>query len=101
MVFLRRAGLAFAFLALALVLAAGTLGKGPVEWVRGELGWRAMPEETAPQISNVLDAAYEDAAGDALAQLAAMRAEEGVPGATAAVAIDGTLQQRAGPILMR
>jgi len=91
MVFLRRAGLAFAFLALALVLAAGTLGKGPVGWVRGELGWRAMPEETAPQISNVLDAAYEDAAGDALAQLAAMRAEEGVPGATAAVAIDGTL----------
>lgn len=70
--------------AIGAVIAAGF-------WLRGEFGWEVLPLEPAPQISKVLDPAYDEAARAALAQLEAMRAEEGVPGATAAVAIDGAL----------
>jgi len=59
--------------------------------VPGCLGWRSLPEEPAPQITIALDPAFGEAASEALAQLEAMRVEEGVPGATAAVAIDGVL----------
>ena len=71
-------------LAVAAVAAAGF-------WLRGELGWSALPEEAAPQVSTAFDPRYADAAREALSALEAMRAQEGVPGATAAVAIDGAL----------
>lgn len=69
--------------AIILVVFAGL-------WLRGESGWRTLPPE-APLTSTALDRAFEDAARDAIAALEAMRAEHGVPGVTAAVAIDGAL----------
>lgn len=68
---------------LVVMLAAGF-------WLRGELGWRPLPTE-APLTSIALDPAFGDAAQEAIDALDAMRAEEGVPGVTAAVAIDGAL----------
>ncbi len=55
------------------------------------MGWLALPGDPAPVTSNVLDRAFADAGADAAAALDAMRLEEGVPGATAAVAVDGAL----------
>jgi len=68
---------------VAAAIAAGV-------WLRGELGWRPLPPEP-PRTSSALDPTYEDAAREALAVLESMRAQEGVPGVTAAVAIDGAL----------
>ncbi len=80
----RRIGIFIGVLAaLAAVIATGL-------WVRGELGWRPLPAE-APLTSSTLDPAFDDAARDALAKLETMRVEEGIPGVTAAVAIDGAL----------
>jgi serine beta-lactamase-like protein LACTB, mitochondrial len=80
----RRAVVSVGALAIfAVVLAAGF-------WVRGELGWRPLPTE-APLTSIAFDPAFGDAAQEAIAALEAMRAEEGIPGVTAAVAIDGAL----------
>lgn len=81
---IRRIGIFAGVLAtIAAVTAAGF-------WLRGEIGWRPLPAE-APLTSTALDPAFDDAACDALAELEAMRVEEGVPGVTAAVAIDGAL----------
>lgn len=71
---------------LAVIAAAITAGF----WLRGEFGWRPLPAE-APLTSTALDPAFSDAARNAIAALEAMRVEEGVPGVTAAVAIDGDL----------
>ena len=75
---------------IAVLAAAGAVIAGG-SWLRGELGWSALPEEAAPQVSTAFDPRYADAAREALSALEAMRAQEGVPGATAAVAIDGAL----------
>lgn len=75
---------------IAVLATAGAVIAGG-SWLRGELGWSALPEEAAPQVSTVFDPRYADAARGALSRLAGMRAQEGVPGATAAVAIDGEL----------
>lgn len=80
----RRIGVFVVVLAIvAAVIAAGF-------WLRGELGWRPLPED-APRVSTTFDQAFDDAARNALSQIEAMRAEEGIPGVTAAVAIDGAL----------
>lgn len=68
---------------IAAVIAAGF-------WLRGELGWLPLPAE-APLTSTALDPAFDNAARDALAELEAMRVEEGIPGVTAAVAVDRAL----------
>lgn len=81
---MRRIGIFVGVLAIAAVVIAAGL------WLRGELGWRPLPVE-APLTSTVLDPAFDDAARGALAELEAMRVEQGVPGVTAAVAIDGAL----------
>ena len=75
---------------IAVLAAAGAVIAGG-SWLRGELGWSALPEEAAPQVSTAFDPRYADAARDALSALANMRTQEGAPGATAAVAIDGAL----------
>lgn len=81
---IRRTGIAVVLLAGAVaVIAAGF-------WIRGELGWRPLPTE-ARLSSITLDPAYQEAAGAALAAVEAMRAKEGIPGVTAAIAIDGAL----------
>ena len=74
--------------ALALAGIAGVVTA--VVWLRGEVGWRPLPVQP-PLISTALDPAFDDAARKAIAALEAMRVEEGVTGATAAVAIDGAL----------
>ncbi|HKK94336.1 MAG TPA: serine hydrolase domain-containing protein [Longimicrobiales bacterium] len=81
---MRRLGRVVGLLAAIAAVVAGGL------WLRGEVGWRPLPAE-APLTSTALDPAFEDAAREAIADLETMRAEEGVPGVTAAVAVDGAL----------
>jgi len=76
------------WLALLLLTSVALIASG--FWVRGELGWQPLTAE-APLTSTALDPAFDEAARDALAELETMRAEEGIPGVTAAVAIDGEL----------
>ncbi|MGJ3231045.1 MAG: serine hydrolase domain-containing protein [Oceanicaulis sp.] len=77
-----------AILALAVVLAA-------VWFVRLQFGWVTPPAD-APFTAELYDSRYADAADAAGEALAAMRARTGVPGASAAVSIDGRLVWAAG-----
>lgn len=73
------------FIGVLVVLAGGY-------WVSlTQLGFEPLPDEAAPTQSLVHDDRFADISEAALAALESMRAEEGVPGATAAIAIDGEL----------
>jgi len=73
----------FIRLGVALVLlAAGAL------WVVDQFGWTAMPEDAPVQV-RFDESAWTDASRYATQQLAAMRSRTAVPGASAAVAVDG------------
>ncbi len=81
-----RIGLGF----LGLVLTSTLLAVG--WWVSAtQFGWRDMPDSPAPSQSEVYDARFEATGEAAVAALSAMRAAYGVPGATAAVSLDGEL----------
>lgn len=71
-------------IAAAFILIAGGL------WVEDQFGWTDLPEE-APSAEVPSDPAYAAAGAAALERLAAMRARTGIPGATAAVSVDGEL----------
>jgi CubicO group peptidase (beta-lactamase class C family) len=77
-----------AILVLALVLAA-------VWFVRLQFGWVTLPAD-APFTAEVYEPEYADAADAAGEALAEMRARTDVPGASAAVSIDGRLVWAAG-----
>ncbi len=78
----------------ALLLLAVCLGL--IAWaVQRELGWVAVPAD-APLAVELEDPAYADAGMAAARLLADMRSRTGVPGATAAVAVDGRLVWSAG-----
>jgi len=78
------------------VVAALALGVTLYVIINAQMGWRDLPDGAAPQHADVYDERFADISDSALALLAAMRHEEGVPGATAAVAIDGQLVWAAG-----
>lgn len=82
--FMRRIGVLVGLLAAVVAVIAGGL------WLRGPVGWGPLPAE-APLMSTALDPAFGDAARAAIAGLERMRVGEGVPGVTAAVAVDGAL----------
>ncbi len=56
-----------------------------------QLGWRDMPAGPAPARSEVYDPRFDAAGEAAVAALERMRGAHGVPGATAAVSLDGEL----------
>lgn len=76
--------LALAAAALAGVIAAVNLS-----------GWQSLPE-TAPLTVEVYDPRYVEAGQEAARLLEAMRAANGIPGAAAAVSVDGVLVWAAG-----
>lgn len=80
-----------ASLAGLLVLLAGA----GVFWGVSETGWRTLPG-TAPLAVTSPDDRYAEAGQEAARLLEAMRQQHGIPGATAAVAIDGVLVWAAG-----
>ena len=86
------------WLVAGLVGMTVALALGVTLWVsiNAQLGWKDLPDEAAPQYAEVFDNRFADVSEPALALLEAMRREEGVPGATAAVAIDGQLVWVAG-----
>lgn len=75
-------------LAFVAVLAA-------IWFIRQQTGWVTPPAD-APLTEELYDPAYSDAADAASAALVAMQARTGVPGASAAVSIDGRLVWAAG-----
>jgi CubicO group peptidase (beta-lactamase class C family) len=81
-----RIGLGLLGLVLALILLAAGW------WVSAtQFGWGDLPDGPAPTQSEVFDTRYEAAGQAALTALETMRSNYGVPGATAAVSIDGEL----------
>lgn len=77
-------------LVLGLAVIAGVWTFFSTQW-----GWKALPE-TAPLTFEAYDKRFAQAGEDAAAELEAMRGEFGVPGVTAAVAVDGELVWAAG-----
>jgi serine beta-lactamase-like protein LACTB len=77
-------------LVLGLAVVAGVWTFFSTQW-----GWKALPE-TAPLTFEAYDERFVQAGEDAAAVLEAMRGEFGVPGVTAAVAVDGELVWAAG-----
>ena len=75
-------------LGLALIAAIWT-------FIATQWGWKALPEPPAPMVS-VFDTRFDAAGREAADRLDAMRQSYGVPGVTAAVAIDGELVWAAG-----
>ena len=75
-------------LGLALMAAVWT-------FIATQWGWKALPDAPAP-IIELHDARFAAAGADAAAHLDAMRQQLGVPGMTAAVAVDGELVWAAG-----
>jgi len=67
---------------LLIVVAAGAF------WITDQFGWVALPEK-APTHVQINDPALTDPGREATQQLAAMRGRTGIPGASAAVAVDG------------
>jgi len=81
--------LALGALALVAASAAGVFATVSLT------GWQTLPAE-APLSLEVYDPRFEAAGKEAARLLEAMRAETGVPGATAAVSVDGELVWAAG-----
>lgn len=75
-------------LGLALIAAIWT-------FIATQWGWKALPEPPAPTVT-VLGTRFDAAGREAAERLEAMRQSHGVPGVTAAVAIDGELVWTAG-----
>lgn len=87
---MRRVWIGASLAGLSLLLA----GAGIV-WGVSETGWQALPGP-APQVVASSDDRYAEAGQEAARLLEAMRQQHGIPGATAAVAIDGVVVWAAG-----
>ncbi len=81
--------------ALLLLMLLGALGAAYQSWFAAG-PWQKLPDTEAPTYSNLSDAAFEQAAATALDALVEHRRENGFPGITAAVALDGELLWRGG-----
>lgn len=83
-----------------LLTLGGLTGLGLVItlWVviGAQLGWQELPEGDVPQTIQIYDDRYASVSDEAFTRLEAMRRRYGIPGVTAAVAIDGELVWAAG-----
>ena len=86
---MRRVWIGASLAGLLLLAGAG------IVWGVSETGWQALPGP-APQVVASSDDRYAEAGREAARLLEAMRQQHGIPGATAAVAVDGVVVWAAG-----